>query len=124
MNSSVDSMQPSSSVPSASESSQEFKARRISAQPFYKVLLTSELQASGTMPGATCIKKRWCCQDVFLLQRTNLIVKALSQMDISVKETILLSSKAYILIKENIACFSFDVFFHFVFAHTSCNLFA
>ena len=67
-----------------------------------------ELRASGTMPEATCIKKRWHCRDGFFYATDQSpIMKTLSRMDI-------LHS-----VKENITCFltfSFTLFLLISFA--------
>ena len=69
-----------------------------------------ELRASGTMPEATCIEKRWHCRDGFFYATDQSpIMKTLSRMDILHS-----GQRKYNLF--------FDVFFHFVFAHKFCMI--
>ena len=69
-----------------------------------------ELRASGTMPEATCIKKRWHCRDGFFL----------CNGPISLNENTF--SNGYFTLGQRKYNLFFDVFFHFVFAHKFCMI--
>ena len=90
MNGPVDITRPSSFVPSASESNLEFKAQRFSAPLFLEVSTNLRTSSVRDLPGVNCIEKLSRCQDVFFYATDQSpIVKALSRMDTSAKETIL-----------------------------------